>query len=1313
LTSEDSVHSRYPFSLFLALIFAGLAGTYFRYPIFFNLDFLFGSIFALLVLQFFGPGRALLAALLISSYTFFLWHHPWGMVVMTAEMAVVGALVTRRKMGLLLADTLFWFLLGMPLVYLFYHVVMDFPNSATNITIVKQAVNGIANALIARLVFTGYTLYSRSLAISLRELLYNLLALFVLCPALVLLAAGSRADFAETDRSIRSSLLRDSAHVSGSLEHWLNARKAISVNLAGLAAVLPPAEMQQRLEQALGSDLYLLRIGLHDKEAVTVAHAPLTDGSGNSSLGKNFSDRPFIPTLKRTLKPMLSELVQGKIDAGTPRALMLAPVLAHGSYAGYIACVLNLDRVHAILQENADSEKMLYTLLDNNGKVILTNRAGQQEMTPLVRGQGELRHLDDGISQWLPALPLGTARGELWKQSLYIKKSAVGPFGEWDLVLEQPVEPFLRILYDRYAEKLALLLAVFLAALVAAEVLSRSIQASLLQLRALTCDLPARLAQGQQVSWPASPVLELRDLVDNFREMTLSHSARVAEIEQLNRTLELRVSSRTDELSSLNRDFVNFLENTSDFIYFKDQNSRFRFCSQTMASITGHASWRDMIGKHDSEVFPEDTARSYQEEELPIFRDGSTLLNKTNPYYDARGNKGWVSTNKWPVFDASHQVVGLFGISRDITETIRMQESLRLARLSLDQVPDAIIWVDSEGRIVDCNDGACQSLGYGQGELFGSAIFAVAPVATAESWPGIFEKIRGQKVKHFEATYQTKEGRGIPMDVQVAYIAFGEREFLCGIARDLSERTSMEEKLRRSEACLSRAQAIAKLGSWEWDPATDQVSCTDEIFNIFGIDREGFSGSFAALVQDIVHPEDRERVLEFGTRARQTGIGQTVEYRIVRPDGSIRWIRGIGEFVHDEDKQVKMVGANQDVTESKLLEEERLNLERQMLHLQKLESLGVLSGGIAHDFNNLLQVVLGNLDLTLMMLSEQSAVRKNLEQAVIAAVRASELSGMMLAYSGKGVLAIKELNLSGLMQENRAMLSAVIPKSLRFDSRLAGDLPPVQADATQLLQVVLNLVRNATESIGQGGGSITLATGAQEFDQPTLNRSRLEEKLATGRYVWVEVSDTGCGMDETAQYKVFDPFFTTKFTGRGLGMSAVLGIMRAHRGAIMLESNPGAGTRVRLLFPVAPNPRELRPALPAPSKSDAPAARQNTILVVDDEEMIRTLSSAMLEAFGFDTLVAADGQQALEIFRAEESRVTLVLLDQSMPIMDGLTVFNELRLIRGDIKVLLASGYSQQEVSARFKGLDLNGFIQKPYTVKALSEAVERVLKQS
>ena len=481
-----------------ALIAAGLAGNYFSYPIFLNVDFLFGSIFAMLALQFFGPGRGILAAAIIASYTYLLWNHPYAIITMTAEVAVVGWLMERRRMGLVLADTLYWLVVGMPLVYLCYHFIMQVPSAHTPIFMTKQAVNGIFNALVARLIFTGYAIRTRSALMSYREAIYNLLILFVLCPALTMLAVDSRSDFRETDRHIRTTLAEDSRRVTQRLETWLLNRTSAIVNLAGMAAVRSPQQMQPFLEQAQKSDVNFQRVGLIDREATSRAFYPLVDELGQSTVGKDFADRPFIPLLRQGLKPMFSEVDMSRVGVPRPRVMMLAPVVIRGEYGGFVAGALNLEQIREHLDKNSGHSAVFYTLLDRNGRVIMTNRGDQKVMAPFVRGTGTLDRLDGGISQWVPDVPPNTPFFERWRRSFYVSETTVGGLSGWRLVLEQPVAPFQKMLFENYAGKLTLLFPVLLLSLALAEFLSRRIVAPLRRLGSLTDELPARLARDDR-----------------------------------------------------------------------------------------------------------------------------------------------------------------------------------------------------------------------------------------------------------------------------------------------------------------------------------------------------------------------------------------------------------------------------------------------------------------------------------------------------------------------------------------------------------------------------------------------------------------------------------------------------------------------------------------------------------------------------------------------------------------------------------------------------------------------------------------------
>ena len=369
-----------------------------------------------------------------------------------------------------------------------------------------------------------------------------------------------------------------------------------------------------------------------------------------------------------------------------------------------------------------------------------------------------------------------------------------------------------------------------------------------------------------------------------------------------------------------------------------------------------------------------------------------------------------------------------------------------------------------------------------------------------------------------------------------------------------------------------------------------------------------------------------------------------------------------------------------DITERKWAEEKRLQMERQMQQTQKLESLGVLAGGIAHDFNNLLTIILGNASLALDEMPSLSPARDSLKAIEATSLRAAELCRQMLAYSGKGRFVIENIRMNDLIGEMISLLKASISKKAILNLNLKEPLPPLRGDPSQIRQVLMNLVFNASEAIGEHGGVITISTGMMECSNEDISEIYLDDNLTEGLYVWLEVSDTGCGMDHETQRRIFEPFFTTKFTGRGLGLSAVLGIVRGHKGALKVYSEPGRGTTFKVLFPAAESDRPLVPQSSSNIQhSDWKGA--GTVLLVDDEESVRNLGNRMLERLGFKVLIAVDGQQALETFRELHNEIVLVILDLTMPYMDGEETFRELRRIDQKVRVIMSSGYTESEIT--------------------------------
>jgi PAS domain S-box-containing protein len=411
------------------------------------------------------------------------------------------------------------------------------------------------------------------------------------------------------------------------------------------------------------------------------------------------------------------------------------------------------------------------------------------------------------------------------------------------------------------------------------------------------------------------------------------------------------------------------------------------------------------------------------------------------------------------------------------------------------------------------------------------------------------------------------------------------------------------------------------------------------------------------------------------------------------------------------DRKGRLVGLRwmlRDSTERVRTEVARRQWEAQLQHTQRLESLGVLAGGIAHDFNNLLMGVLGSAELALVHLPQDAPARADVEQIVTAAHRAADLTGQMLAYSGRGTFRVQPILLPALIREMEPLLRASLPKTCALDFHLGESLQAIEADATQLRQVVMNLIINAGEAIGDAAGVITVRVAVRECDRAYLAGGVLGKEMPEGPYVSLEVTDTGCGMSEETQARMFEPFFTTKFTGRGLGLAAVLGIIRGHHGTILVTSEPGRGARIEALFPPTKRP-VIAPQVSAPVP---PAWRgEGTILVVDDEAHVRAVTAFALEKTGFTVLTAADGKEAVAVFGRHAETVSAVLLDLTMPYMDGAATMNELRQIKPDVRVILSSGYTEEDATRHFTDRDLIGFLQKPYALKDLIAAVRGALE--
>jgi signal transduction histidine kinase/ActR/RegA family two-component response regulator len=526
-----------------------------------------------------------------------------------------------------------------------------------------------------------------------------------------------------------------------------------------------------------------------------------------------------------------------------------------------------------------------------------------------------------------------------------------------------------------------------------------------------------------------------------------------------------------------------------------------------------------------------------------------------------------------------------------------------------------------------------------------------------------------------------------------------------------------EERYRRFEPELAAAiQEAGRLASESYAPFAAETEAANHILvamerGAFALVRRGLRKEAASALFSDAYKE-RKRVYAAGmealteaieerSRRDRQGYGQQVAQA---------WALAIVSAVLLLLAWVGVVGLiRKHLAERARAEEGQRRLESKMQQAQKLESLGVLAAGIAHDFNNLLTTILGNSRMVLAELETNSPQRERIGRACTAAAYAAELVEQILAYSGKPSVNLKPLDLSRLVGDMGALLQASATGRCELRLECAGELPAVEADGSQIRQVILNLVTNASEAVGDGEATVWVRTGVTQRSAADL-RDTLGSAATPGEYVYLEVADSGTGMDTATQARIFEPFFTRKSFGRGLGLAAVLGIVRAHQGALEVKSYPGEGTRIRALFPQSDRPA-LEPS--EPSESTPTARGTGRILVVDDEEWVLEIAEAFLERAGFEVSTALGGTRGIEQFKTHSGAFDAVVLDLAMPDVSGDEVFKQLQELRAGIPVIAVSGYNEEVAAERFGTRGFAGFVRKPYEPEQLVEIVRSVIETS
>ncbi|PIE52418.1 hypothetical protein CSA37_06425 [Candidatus Fermentibacteria bacterium] len=770
------------------------------------------------------------------------------------------------------------------------------------------------------------------------------------------------------------------------------------------------------------------------------------------------------------------------------------------------------------------------------------------------------------------------------------------------------------------------------------------------------------------------------------------------------KALKLRKEQRKTAQEVLKtRNMLNaFLENFPGPAFIRDSQSRYLKVNSKLKNMKSYSDW---IKKFPEEIYPADVVERLRARDQKVLKKG--YLCQVRNLVHHNGDPLKLETHYFRIDQEGNEPL-IGGVALDITDRLRDAQALMKTeeryRAIHENTGNAIVIIDHDGIVVSANANSRRLSGYLPEEVVGKRnwIDFVHPEDVDKVTAIREERLASEFSTQMEYEFRFKAKDGSFKHVHACASTIPNSGGMGVIAlSDISSLIEYQIKLNESlEKTSSLLRAIPDLML--------VMNCNGDFLDYYTNDpsallipsEEVIGGNISNIG---LKPEYLSQALDAIADALNNHRAGTFEYSVNLSEGRHYYEAVISPYDHDS-----VLVICRDVTKRKKAEEEQKKLEAQIRHVQKLESLGLLAGGIAHDFNNILMAISGNAYLAGKAVNEGTDSLEYLEAIEKAVARASDLAGQMLSYSGRGESRIVPVNLS----EIAADVSEILRISMSRKAELIFDMDPlvpvIMADAAQVRQVVMNLITNASEALEQNTGKVIVSTGSRFCDREYLDTLNRTEKLKTGLYSWIMVKDTGKGMEKDLFEKIFDPFFTTKFAGRGLGLSAVLGIMSSHCGALDIQSVPGEGSSFKALFPVA---AEI-PSLEDSSSSDNSTVKKRSgkILFVDDEPLIRSIAETMITGMGLSVTLASNGREGLNKFKASSEEFSIVILDLTMPEMDGDEVFREIRKMSPKTPVLISSGYNEHEMLSRFTDIKPEGFLKKPYSVSELAGKIQALL---
>ncbi|MDH5525990.1 MAG: PAS domain S-box protein [Nitrospirota bacterium] len=766
---------------------------------------------------------------------------------------------------------------------------------------------------------------------------------------------------------------------------------------------------------------------------------------------------------------------------------------------------------------------------------------------------------------------------------------------------------------------------------------------------------------------------------------------------------------RTAALLRSQSELSGILNNMQDTVYRSRLSGEVVWISPSVEQLLGYTP-EELIGTDAANFYEDHAMRAELLEALR--RQGGRIRSFQTAMVHRDGSRVWVHLNAKYFFDPGGRVAGIEGSLHDVTGLYRAHDQLARSERELsgilDNMQDTYYRTGTDGTLKRVSPSVAHLLGFSPRELVGCTLDSLYVDAAGAGH--FLQTLRGNggRVREFVLPLRHRQGHTVWVSTSAQYYVGGDGRIagVEGTARDVTETRRMAEALRESESRLAETQAIARLGSWEWDVATGHLSGSGETRRLFGQSADGDGWTLEAFLE-CVHPQDRGRVSNDLHRAVQSDMPYEATFRLNGPEGEERTVRHLGLVEGRAGNARRMVGAVQDVTELARAQDERERFQSQLLQAQKMEAVGILAGGVAHDFNNLLTTIGGFTELVLGRTDPADPRYQDLDEVRMATTRAAALTRQLLLFSRKQPLHMQPLDINRRIEGLHTMLSRLIGEDIAIVIDPATTLWPVRGDGASIEQLVMNLSINARDAMPHGG-RLTITTGMETVSPDQTAR---HPDAWAGQFVHITVADTGVGMDAETLASIFDPFFTTKELGKGtgLGMSVVHGIVRQHRGWIEVDSAPGRGTTFRVFVPaedapVAEDENRERDGVPA----GGGGAR---VLLVEDEPSLRAFAEVALNQSGYQVVPCATVAEARAALSRVPAEFDLVFSDVVLPDGNGIQFAEWLKETRPELPILLCSGYPDQR--SGWVALEARGvpFIQKPYTLGKLLNAVRGQLR--